>query len=314
MDIGLSTHWNAYRHTDGRALVDEIAALGFTSIELGYDTRLDLLPGIEAAVEAGAIQVHSLHAICPVPMGAPRGHPEIYTMASTEKREREQAVVYLQKTLDLAAALRAKAVVVHAGNVSMTRMSRELVDLARNGQQFTARYENLKFKLQEKREKKSRKQFGYLAECLAQIMPRLETNRVALGLELLPSWESFPTEMELEYLLSQFPTRWFGAWIDIGHVQIRENLGFINLDRWMEKLGPRVVGMHLHDVVPPTTDHVMPPAGAVHFDRFEALAQRDIPKVIEPAPRTPEIEIQKAHQHLLSCWKLTTTNQEQHDG
>lgn len=310
LQIGLSTHWNAYRHADGRAMVEEIAELGFDAVELGYDTRLDLIPGVEAAVADGTIRVRSLHAICPVPMGAPRGHPEIYTLASTDRRERQQALEHLVRTVELAAQLGAAAVVAHAGNVDMTRMSRDLIHLAAEGHQYTPRYENLKFRLTEKRERKSRRQLGYLAEGVAAVIPHLERTGVALGLELLPSWESFPTEMEIEYLLAQFPSPRFGVWVDVGHVQIRENLGFINLDRWMEKLAPRTVGMHVHDVVPPVTDHVMPPAGAVRFDRFRALADRDIPRIIEPAPRTPEKHIQHAHRFLLECWAPTKPNEE----
>ena len=75
MEIALTTRWNAGRHRDGQALVEEILGLGFRRIELGYDTRADLLPGIRQMVDTRAVRVDSLHNFCPIPLGAPRGHP-----------------------------------------------------------------------------------------------------------------------------------------------------------------------------------------------------------------------------------------------
>ena len=42
MKFSLSTNWNAQRHVDGEELVDEIVALGFGALELGYH-MIDLL-------------------------------------------------------------------------------------------------------------------------------------------------------------------------------------------------------------------------------------------------------------------------------
>ena len=84
MSFALTTRWNAGRHTDGEALIEEILGMGFRHVELGYDLRRDLVPGVMKMVEKGAVKVDSVHNYCPVPMGAPYGHPELFTLADRD--------------------------------------------------------------------------------------------------------------------------------------------------------------------------------------------------------------------------------------
>lgn len=307
MDIALTTRWNAGRHATGEAMIEEILELGFTCVELGYDTRPDLVPGIRKMVDCGAVRVNSVHNFCPVPMVAQRGHPEIFTLGHRDKRIRELAVTHTAATIRFAAEIGARVVVTHCGNVDMTRYTEQLVQLCDQGQQFTPLYEKLKTKLQVKREKKGRKQIGYWQEGLAQLLPLLEEHRIQLGMENLPTWEAIPTETELEATLNHFNSPWLRYWHDMGHGQIRENLGLINVVRWLERLAPHLAGMHVHDVLPPAYDHVMPPRGKIDFSRYKAIANRDIVRVIEPTPRTSPEDIRDALTHLQSVWSAEET-------
>ena len=125
---------------------------------------------------------------------------------------------------------------------------------------------------------------------------------VLLCIENLPTWESIPTELELDQLLSAYAGRGLRYWHDIGHAQIRQNLGFINAERWLEKLRPHLAGMHVHDVAPPASDHVMPPRGQVDFARIKTVGASDIVRVIEPSQRTPAEEIKEALAYLQETW------------
>ena len=71
-----STCWNSHRHTDGRAMLEEIRDLGFEFAELSHGIRLSLVPGIMQAVEAGVIKISTLHNFCPLPIGC---NPVSYT-------------------------------------------------------------------------------------------------------------------------------------------------------------------------------------------------------------------------------------------
>lgn len=302
MNFALTTRWNAGRHSDGEAMLNEILELGFSHVELGYDTRLELIPGIQKMVEEKAVFVDSLHNFCPVPMGITRAHPEIYTLADPDRRVRDSAIKHTSNTIRMAEELGARAVVCHAGNVEMKRVTRDLIEMIERGEQHSRKFEKVRMKLQERRAIKGRRQVGYLYESLERMMPILLATGVKLALEILPTWEAIPTETEFEELFQTFDNGCIGYWHDIGHSQIRENLGFINMERWLERLEPNLVGFHLHDVLPPGQDHIMPPLGQIDFSRYTRFGKPDILRVIEPTTRTPKEEIVEGYRILRECW------------
>ncbi len=310
LSFAVSTHWNAWRHTDGRALAEEILSAGADRLELGYDLRLDLVPGLQSMIDEQAITIDSVHHICPVPVGVPRGHPELWTPASPDRDERRQACEYLVKTAEFAASVKAKVVVAHAGNIKMKRLSRECFRMLEENRQFTPRYEKLKLKLLTSRDKKARKQIEFLHESLDYVLPHYQRLGIHLGLEILPTWEAVPTEVEFEDLFRRYPDTPLRYWHDIGHSQIRENLGFINSQKWLEKLRPHLAGMHIHDVRYPAQDHVTPGRGSVHFERFQSAAVSDIVRVLELAQKAAPEDVTASIAHLRQCWQAEEPREE----
>ena len=309
MPLALSTRWNAGRHRDGRAMIEEILALGIDRVELGYDLRAELIPGVKDAIASGAVRADSVHNFCPVPVGAPRPHPELYTPASADRREREYAVVHIARTLRFAAEVGAKVAVCHAGNVEMASFTMDLLQMAARNEQFTDRYEQLKLKAQIQRDKKAPRQIDYLCESLDALQPVLAETGVRLALENLPTWEAIPSELEGEQLMRRFHSAGVRLWWDVGHAQIRENLGFVNAHRWLQRLAPFIAGMHVHDVEPPGRDHLMPPRGKVDFPALSNVARMDLVRVLEPAPDTDPAHVVRAVDYLRETWNLTEPTQ-----
>lgn len=303
MDFALSTRWNARRHTDGGSMLDEILAIGFSQVELGHDLLGDLVPGVRRAVASGAVQVVSVHNFCPVPLGVAPGQPEAFVLASEDPRERDRAVEHTVRTVRFAAEIGAAVVVAHAGRVPMPTRSDRLSFLYERGQAHAPAYERAKLKLQIAREKKARRVLDWLSASVERLLPVLEETGVRLAFETQPAWESVPTELELEEMLRRFGSRWLAYWHDFGHAQVRENLGLINAERWLERLRPYLAGFHVHDVAPPAYDHLMPPRGGLDFARFKRFATLALPRVLEPAPGTPPEEITAAVAHLREIWK-----------
>ncbi|MFH0879537.1 MAG: TIM barrel protein [Lentisphaerota bacterium] len=310
MIFSLSTRWNAGRHTRGEDMIQEILDLGLQHVELGYDLRIDLTPGVLDMVRRGAVRVTSVHNFCPVPVGAPHGHPELFTLGDPDRRIRESAVTHTTRTIRFAAEVGARVVIVHAGNVEMERLSEQLMEQCAQGQQFNPHYERTKLKLQVSREKKAGKQIKYLYEGIENLLPVLQETEVKLALENLPTWESIPTETEMETLLKHFNSPYLAHWHDIGHGKIRENLGFINHERWLTRLQPWLAGLHIHDVEPPAKDHLMPPEGKINFSRLRKFAELDIHRVLEPAPRTPSEKIVNGLSFLRKVWEEKLEPQE----
>lgn len=302
--LALSTRWNASRHSDGRALVDEILALGIDRIEIGYDLRSELHEGVFARIAEGAVTVTSVHNFCPVPPGASRPHPEIYTPGAADPRERAAAVKHIANTLRFAQKVGAGIVVVHCGNVDMPHVSYDILDLVARGERDTAACEKLKMRLLDTRDRRVGPQLRGLEESLDALAPVLAETGVKMGLENLPTWEAIPTELEAERLLKRFAPAGFRFWCDLGHTVVRENMGLINAVRWLDRLSPVLGGFHVHSVGFPGDDHLMPPKGDTDFSRFKRFVRPDLPLVLEPAPGTPAADIAAAVPFLQDAWGL----------
>ncbi len=85
MEFALSTHWNAGRHGRGELMIEEILQLGFRRVELGYDLRQELVPGVVAMVRMAANTRDSVHKFLPVPLCASAGYPQLRTLASRDE-------------------------------------------------------------------------------------------------------------------------------------------------------------------------------------------------------------------------------------
>ena len=196
-------------------------------------------------------------------------------------------------------------VVCHSGNVDMPKFSFDLLRMAARGEQYGEPYENLKLKAQITRDKKAPRQIEYLTESLGKLALVVKETGVQLALENLPTWEALPSELEAEQLMKRFHADGIRLWWDIGHAQVRENLGFINASRWLRRLAPFLAGMHIHDVEPPGQDHLMPPRGKVDFPALADVAKMDMVRVLEPAPDTEADQIVRAVAYLRESWNLT---------
>lgn len=304
MDLAISTHWNAARHASGEAMLEQILELGFKRVELGYDLTADLVPGVRRMVESGAVRVGSLHGICPVPLISPYAHPEIFTLVNSDRRTRAAAVRYTIETVQFAAAMGAATVVVHAGYVGMSRLTADLISMYEEGRQHDRRYERTRMKLLVRRQRKAERFLAYLFDAIEQLLPALEENRVRLAFENLPSWEAVPSEAEMARVAETVDSPWIAYWHDIGHAQTRQNLGLISQVAWLSKLAPYLAGFHVHDVVAPARDHLMPPHGEVDFGLFKAYLRDDIELVLEPAPGTDAEDIRRGAAFIRDAWEV----------
>jgi sugar phosphate isomerase/epimerase len=302
MHFALTTRWNAGRHETGEAMIEEILALGFDRVELGYDLRGHLVPGTQAMIRSGRIKVDSLHAFCPLPAVVPHAHPEPFTLADPDPAVRATAVHYLENTIRFAGEVGARVVVAHAGNADMRPLSPKLIEMALAGRRYDDDYEKLRMKVIMAREKAAAGQIPHLYAGIERLLPLLTSTRCALALEILPSWEALPSETEMERLAAHFDSPWVRCWHDIGHGQIRENLGFTSHLRWVRRLRPWLAGFHIHDVEPPVMDHLMPPLGAIDFKSFREVAQDDIVRVLEPRPAAKPEEIVAGRKVLEKAW------------
>jgi sugar phosphate isomerase/epimerase len=284
-----STCWNSHRHTDGRAMLREIRALGFEYAELSHGIRISLLPGILQAVEANEIKISSLHNFCPLPMGVNRAAPNLYQFSSQDRRERENAWRHSVKTLETAALVKAPAVVLHLGSIEMKEYTERLLEMVAKGLKETPKYSALCEEMAEKREDKKPEFVEQSCAMLDRLSGLAAQHGLKLGVENRQALEEIPLDGDLEMLMLEFNRPTVGYWHDCGHAQIKQNLGFIDHRLHLEAMALRLIGLHVHDVLFPGRDHAAPGSGCVDFAALKPSIKPGHIKVFEFSPRlTPE--------------------------
>ncbi|MGD1017843.1 MAG: TIM barrel protein [Verrucomicrobiia bacterium] len=266
--FAFSTGWNSERHIDGRAMVNEVRALGFEYVELGHSTRLSLLTGVQEAVAAGEIKISSLHNFCPTPIGVMGPAPNYYLPSSWDEEERKYAVRHTLRTIDCAAALGAKAVVMHLGRVPMRHYTARLLDFHFKERADSVKYHRLAEKAITVRDRKRQRPLDQVYRTLDEVLPRAKEMGVKIGMETRFGIEEIPNEEEAERILTRFGTETIMYWHDVGHAAVKEVLGLMSVDRILSRFRGRTAGMHLQDFNPPAEDHLPPGLGTYDFGQL----------------------------------------------
>jgi sugar phosphate isomerase/epimerase len=297
--IAFSTCWNSGRHTDGGEMLREIKDLGFNRIELGHGIRISLMPGIQKMFETGEVEFTSLHNFCPLPVEIMQASPDCYKISAAYSKERERAIRQTFQTIDFAQRLGAPYVVLHCGEVEMNPITDQLIALAKKGEFLSRKYVRLKVKAVQTREAAAPAYLERVKDSLKRIAEYAATKNIRLGVEGRRSYEEIPSERELPALLDELNSPQFGYWHDMGHIQIKENLGFVNHTEWLRQIGPRAFGCHLQDCKWPGQDHQAPFDGMVDFDKLVPLLPPNCLFVWEMSPRRTVDEIRLS----VSRWK-----------
>lgn len=300
--FSLSTCWNSYRHTDGRALLEEIRDLGFEYAELSHGTRISLLPGILEAVDAGEIKISSLHNFCPLPMGVNTSAPNLYQFSSERPRERELAERYTLKTIELATRVKAPVVVLHVGSVELRNYTDKLLEMVGRQEQDTPKYQRLCAEVEEKREAKKEPFLERMKEGLRKLLPEAALRGIKLGVENRQALEELPFEGDFQFLFRELASPNLVYWHDTGHAQIKENLGFSPHRMQLESLRDRLFGFHIHDVQFPGRDHCAPGTGTIDFAALKPLVKPEDIKVFEFSPSLTVEEVRSGSEYVRKLW------------
>jgi sugar phosphate isomerase/epimerase len=216
-------------------------------------------------------------------------------------------VEHLRATAIFAAEMGAGAMVVHGGYAAMRPLTPRLIRLLARGREGSWWWNRTWNALDRRRTRRVPAALDDLRRGLDKLLPDLERLNVTLALENLPSLEAVPSEIETLDLLAAYPSPRIAAWYDFGHGQIRENLGFVNAARLLERIAPRLAGFHIHDVAPPATDHLPPGRGAVEYARFRDVVRGagKLPLVIEPQRDASAGDLRSGMDYLRTVWSGT---------
>lgn len=297
--LACSTCWNSGRHTQGENMLQEILDLGFENVELGHGIRLCLMDGVQRYFDAGKVKISSLHNFCPLPIEIRHASPDCYQFSSHRDAERERAVKLTFQTIKFAARLGAQLVVLHLGHVPITPYTQKLTELAERGEHLSRRYVRLKLQAVADRERHAARYLQRSKDCLKRIVDVAYTSGVKLGIEGRQAYEEIPNERELPALLDELNAPHVFYWHDFGHLQIKENLGFVDHFEWLSQISSRMYGGHLHDTEWPGGDHRPPFKGSINYDRLLTVLPKKMLLVWEMSPRRKKEEIATS----LRLWK-----------
>jgi sugar phosphate isomerase/epimerase len=296
--VALSTCWNSHRHDDGYAMLREIADLGFEWVELSHGIRIVLVPGILKAVEEGVVKVASCHNFCPLPMGVNHAAPNVFMPSAEDPRERDQWLRHSKRTVDFAAQVKARKVVLHLGSIEffwfnpVRKIAKYLAahpgaDLAKDGDFRPVREAVLK-KL---RERMPRYRANMLAG-LAALLPYAAQKGVTLGAENREKFEELPLDDDHGAVLQELaPAGPIGYWHDTGHAHIKESFGLIVHRAHLEKHAAQILGFHLHDVSADGRDHHAIGSGRVDFGMISRFWRPEHTLVIELSPHVSRDDV-----------------------
>jgi len=270
MTFALSTNWCNRRLAAGEEIADLARALGFDALELGFRTTDEQVAGFRRRLDR--MPVGSVHAFCPVPLSAPCGHPELYSLADPDEEAYRMARLQVERNIAFASDLGADALVLHAGRVPCASLfaSRRLP----------------------KRRKAGARLLEVFRRRLDALTPVLERFRVTLGLENLPYLEGFPDADEMAALAGP----WVKTWFDTGHDYVRRvTLGLA------ESAPTEALGLHLNDSTG-GDDHLAPGTGKVDFAVLAPLATAARHRVFEPNESVTAEELGRGLAHLRRLW------------
>jgi sugar phosphate isomerase/epimerase len=254
----LSTMWLQKRFDHLNDFFAAGRAMGFRQFEPGAVVTPSMLKG----VVPGQQLIPSVHAPCPNIRHA-SGQSAAALFASTDEAKRTWAVSRVKATIDLALHLRARAVVLHAGRVDVSRTpERRLRDLY-PGNKNPSEYEQAKAQLAAARAQKQPANFDAARRSLEEVVPYAQAAGIKLGLETRYHYCEIPTLEEMHALLAHFPET-VCYWHDTGHAQNLENLGFTPHEEWLRAFCPRTLGVHFHDIRG-LKDHLIPGMGEIDF-------------------------------------------------
>lgn len=301
--LAISSCWNSHRHTDGGSMLCEMAELGFEWVEISHGTSVTLFPNLIKALNIPnpPARVCGVHNFCPSPVEILIDAPDAYEFTSRRVEDRARATKLTLKSIDTAVLLGGSYVVLHLGSARVKGRTRELEQMAREGQLHSRKYIRQKLALISDREKASAAALRQVREALEVIVPYAREKGIRLGIESRSHYEQIPDEHEMRALLAEFAddAGTIGYWHDFGHTQRRANLGFINHRDWVGGVASRWIGAHLHDCVWPAGDHQIPFQGAIDFDALVPMVPVDRPLVWEISPRFRSTHIKES----LAAWK-----------
>lgn len=260
-DASLSTMWAIGTLPTLPDFYEFARRAGFARIELNHKINSAMLDGMEL----NSSTIGSVHEPCPADIPADELKKRDWLVSSTNEENRREGVNAIQRSIDLAHRLGARAIVIHAGHTSPDlKPEKKLRALLEAGRRESDEYREIHAQMIQDRATVAKAGFEAVKKSIAELLEYANKFGICLGIENRYHYMEYPSPDELRTLLDLASPEQLGFIYDVGHAQTLDRLGFYPHEEWLKRFAPRMIGTHLHDVIG-VTDHYAPGLGEVDF-------------------------------------------------
>jgi sugar phosphate isomerase/epimerase len=276
-EVSLSTMWAKGRFSHMAEFTTKAKELGFTHIE----ANASISPQMLSELIETTVPISSIHSPCPAVLSS-RGVPVTsLSLSSLDEGERMETVGFTKKTINLAASVRARAIVLHMGEVPIDlTLQDRLHQLYNKDHTRTTEYSQVKEELIYQRISHALPHLGAARKSLQELSEYSRQKGIMLGLETRFHIHEIPNIDEMAALLNEVPESLVGYWHDVGHAEVQQQLGFSLHEEWLSRFKDRMVGIHLHDILG-ISDHQAPGKGNMNWEMVAKYLPPGIVKVCE---------------------------------
>jgi sugar phosphate isomerase/epimerase len=259
-NLAMSTSWNVRRHSQIGPVLAELRELGFSQIELN-SLPPAMAAGLPDELARTGLIVQSLHDPIPWPVdssGQRLGWSGLAELSAPIEEERQSAVAQAQGTIDLAARLGARAVILHLGHVDTSVPQPKLFALLRGGAQ--EEFLRLRDRGLAEREARRGPSLQSALRSVRELGEYAARAGISLGIEVRDGYHEIPSLDEFVLVFAACHGLPVYYWHDTGHAYRQEVLGIATAEAYLRRFGTRLLGAHLHDARP-ERDHLAPGLG-----------------------------------------------------
>lgn len=279
-NCSLSTSWRSGQIHNAKELIDAVKGVGFDSVELEFRLKADVFDDIRKNMKSWDLSVSSLHAVCPSPAKRERG-AEVFLLSDEDEENRKKGVADVVGTIQRAAEIGAKAVVVHCGRVPMKEPIYEMMKFFNEGKIESPEADTALHAMLLERMSNVKTVFPQLLKSLEEINEEAVRFGIDVGLENRFYFGEMPNLEEFGIIFSRFDGGRLKYWHDVGHAHVQEVLFGVSQKVLLETFSERLIGVHLHDVKDGYTDHNEPGSGSIDFEMVKSFLAPNTIRVVE---------------------------------
>lgn len=290
--IAISTSWQSDESTTPEKMLAALIDLDISAIELSYRISEDYFNKMKRPLEHSGLNIASIHNYFPIPStrSDSKGSGDFFLLSSPDDEERRNAIRFTIRSIEHAAEVGAKAVVLHCGRVDMNHEIQVLYQYVNSHQLDSEEAQTFIHHKLDERDSRKPQHMDSLLCSLDRLVSVADKQGVLLGLENRYHYHELPGLDDFKVIFNQFKGAPIGYWHDTGHAHANETLGVIPKGSLLQAYGNALVGIHLHDAVG-LNDHIPPGSGEIDFKALVPFVKSDTILVIELKPDISTAEV-----------------------